>query len=139
MAVLLSIPSPFRSTDQAGPFKVVSPNTNAITWHPGEYQLVTWEVANTNLSPVNCQKVNIRLSVNGGLKYPITLAENLPNNGKACVLVPNNVGPLARIRVEAADNVFFDISNQNFKILAATQAGFGICAGELSAPGMFAK
>ncbi|MEO6037931.1 MAG: reprolysin-like metallopeptidase, partial [Saprospiraceae bacterium] len=122
----------FHATDQAGPFKVASPNTNAVTWHPGEYQLVTWEVANTNQSLVNCQKVNIRLSVNGGLKYPILLAENVANKGKACVLVPNNVGPLARIRVEAADNIFFDISNQNFKILAATQAGFGICAGELA-------
>ncbi len=122
----------FRSTDQAGPFKVMSPNANTVTWHPGEYQLVTWEVANTNLSPVNCQKVNIRLSVNGGLKWPITLAENVANSGKACILVPNNIGPSARIRVEAADNIFFDISNQNFKILTATQAGFGICAGELS-------
>ncbi len=122
----------FRSTDQAGPFKVVSPNANTVTWHVGEYQTVTWEVANTDKSPVNCKLVNIRLSVNGGSKWPIMLAENLPNNGKACVLVPNNIGPLARIRVEAADNVFFDISNQNFKILAATAAGFSICAGELA-------
>ncbi len=122
----------FRSTDQAGPFKIVSPNTNAVTWHPGEFQVVTWEVANTDQAPVNCQKVNIRLSVNGGLKWPIMLAENLPNNGKACIQVPNNLGPLMRIRVEAADNVFFDISNQNFKILAPTEAGFAICAGELA-------
>ena len=121
----------FRSTDQAGPFKVVSPNTNATTWHPGEYQVVTWEVANTDKAPVNCRLVNIRLSVNGGFKSPILLAENVPNTGKACVLVPNNLSPLARVRIEAADNVFFDISNQNFKILAATGAGFGICAGEL--------
>lgn len=123
----------FHATNQAGPFKVLSPNTNTTTWHPGEYQDVTWEVANTDKAIVNCKKVNIRLSVNGGLLWPILLAENAPNNGKACVLVPNNLGPLARVRVEAADNVFFDISNQNFKILAATQAGFGICAGESAA------
>ena len=122
----------FRSTDLAGPFKVVSPNSNTVTWHPGEYQVVTWEVANTDQAPVNCQLVNIRLSTNGGSKSPILLAENVPNTGKACILVPNNLGPQARIRVEAADNVFFDISNQNFKILAATQAGFALCAGELS-------
>lgn len=122
----------FRSTDQAGPFKIVSPNNSTVTWHPGEYQVVTWEVANTDQSPVNCKLVNIRLSINGGFKSPILLAENVPNNGKACILVPDNLSPLARVRVDAADNVFFDISNQNFKIVAATQAGFALCANELA-------
>lgn len=117
-----------QATATAGPFRVSYPNTNTVVWHPGEYQYVTWSVANTNVAPVNCKTVNIKMSTDGGLNYPITLATNQPNTGKACILVPSNIGITNRIRVEAADNIFFDISNANFKIEAPTTPGFAICA-----------
>jgi len=119
-----------RVTAAAGPFRVSFPNTNSVVWHPGEYQTVTWSVANTNVAPVNCKKVNIKMSKDGGLTYPITLAEGITNNGSACVLVPNEIGTSNRIRVEAADHIFFDISNANFKIEPAVAPGFGICSQE---------
>lgn len=122
-----------RVSDQAGPFKVTYPNTSNVTWQVGEYQIVTWDVTNTDKAPVNCQKVNIKLSTNLGQSFPVTLATDLPNTGRACILVPNNVTNSARIRVEAADNVFLDISNANFRIQAASQAGFTMCTPELSA------
>lgn len=106
----------FRSVDVAGPFLVSSPNTSNDIWRVGELTRVLWDVANTNGPTVNCQKVNIRLSLNAGQTYPITLAENSENDGSQFVLVPDNLTSLARLRVEAADNVFFDLSNANFKI-----------------------
>lgn len=121
----------FRATAQAGPFLVNSPNT-AVTWETGKYETITWDVANTNGPLVNCQRVHIRLSTDGGLTYPITLASNVPNNGRACVAVPNVTTDRARVRVEAADNVFFDISNTNFTVKAPTTAGFSVCAAALS-------
>jgi subtilisin-like proprotein convertase family protein len=121
----------FKSTAQAGPFVVSYPTNSAANWKVGEYQTVTWEVANTDKSPVNCKTVNIRLSTNGGFDFPITLASGVPNTGQACVLVPNNVTTTARIRVEAADNIFFDISNANFRIENATQPDFSFCPGAL--------
>lgn len=107
----------FKATDQAGPFLVTYPN-NFDTWTMASQKTVTWDVANTFNSPVNCKKVNIALSVDGGFTYPYILACNTPNDGSEEIVVPAlpNAITSARIRVEAADNIFFDISNQNFAI-----------------------
>jgi hypothetical protein len=104
-------------TSTAGPFVVQFPNT-AVSWVGGSAQTVTWDVANTNNAPVSCATVNIRLSLDGGLTYPTTLASNVPNNGSAIVVAPSPTAnqTQARIMVEAADNYFFDISNTNFTI-----------------------
>jgi subtilisin-like proprotein convertase family protein len=120
-----------QATTSAGPFLVTYPVLASVIWKVGEYQTVTWDVANTNNTLVNCQKVNIRLSADGGLTYPVSLAAGVPNIGKACVLVPNNVSTTARIRVEAADNVFFDISNANFKIQQPSVESFSLCSDKL--------
>lgn len=115
----------FNVTDQAGPFKVSSPNANetiiALTTDS-----VTWEVANTNIAPVNCQKVNILLSIDGGLTFTHTLISNTDNDGEALVLIPDVTSTQARIKVEAADNIFFDISNTNFSIVSPTEDDFSV-------------
>lgn len=111
----------FKAVESAGPFLVVSPNTNSTIWRIGELTEVKWDVANTNASLVNCQRVNIRLSKDGGQSFPIYLATNTENDGSHYVLVPDGVTSIARVRVEAADNVFFDLSNANFKIQAPLQ------------------
>ncbi|MDO7854309.1 IPT/TIG domain-containing protein [Hymenobacter convexus] len=108
------------TTSTAGPFVVQFPNT-AVSWIGGAAQTVTWDVANTVAAPVSCALVNIRLSLDGGLTYPTTLATNVPNNGSAVVVAPSPTAAetQARIMVEAADNYFFDISNTNFTITPA--------------------
>lgn len=123
----------FNATEQAGPFRVTYPNLSSVVWKVGEYQIVTWDVANTDLAPVNCKNVTIRLSIGGGNSFPVVLAENVPNTGSACVLVPDNVTNFARVRITAADNIFFDMSNTNFKIEAATTPAFTLCNQELEA------
>jgi hypothetical protein len=102
----------------AGPFVVSAPNT-AVSWAAGSSQTVTWSVASTNVAPVNCANVNILLSTDGGFTYPVTLLANTPNDGSQVITVPNNVGTTCRVKVEAADNIFFDISNTNFTITGA--------------------
>lgn len=114
----------FKATDTAGPFTVMSPNSASVTWTGGELVEVTWDVANTDNAVVNCQSVNIKLSTDGGYNYPITLISGTPNTGSALVFVPDLNTNLARIRVEAADNIFFDISNANFTIEPATEPGW---------------
>ena len=116
----------FNATAAAGPFVVTTPNTGSVSWEVGQYREVTWDVANTNNAPVNCKNVNIRLSKDGGFTYPITLLANTPNDGSAFVVVPDELTNSARIRVEAADNIFFDISNANFAIVAPSQPGFAL-------------
>lgn len=118
----------FRTTDQAGPFLVQSPNDGSEVWTVGDYVEVTWDVANTDASPVNCERVNIKLSIDGGFTYPITLVENTMNDGSQFVVVPDAVGTVARVRVEAADNIFFDISNSDFEIMEAVDPDFAFNA-----------
>ena len=100
----------------AGPFVVTAPNAAGISWAGGSTQTVTWNVANTNTAPVSCTLVNLRLSLDGGLSYPLTLATGVPNSGSASVKLPNAPTSMARLMVEAADNYFFDISNADFTI-----------------------
>lgn len=105
----------FSVNSGAGPFLVTSPNT-AVNWNSSIPQTVTWNVANTTASPVNCANVNIKLSTDGGVTFPHTLATNTPNDGTQSVTLPGVNTSTARIRVEASANIFFDISNVNFTI-----------------------
>ncbi len=99
----------------AGPFQVTAPNTNII-WLVGDTKTVTWNVNNTNAAPVNCANVRLLLSTDGGFTYPVVLAASVPNNGTADVSVPNNPSNTCRVKVESIGNVFYDISNVNFRI-----------------------
>jgi hypothetical protein len=101
----------------AGPFLVTSPNA-AVAYAGGSTQTVTWDVANTNLAPVQTADVRISLSFDGGHTYPYELAASTPNDGAETVLLPNAGTVHARVKVEAVGNVFFDVSNDDFVILA---------------------
>ena len=123
-----------QATDQAGPFLVMSPNAGTEVWKAGDDVAVTWDVAKTNLAPVNCRFVNIRLSVDGGFSFPFLLAENALNDGTERVTLPNMTSDNARIKIEAVDNVFFDMSNQNFKIMSNPNATFALGLSPYSLP-----
>lgn len=105
----------FQVDGNSGPFQVTYPNTN-LTLQGYSSQTITWDVANTNLAPVNCSQVSILLSLDGGNTYPIVLANNTPNDGSETVILPPNQTTQARVRVQAVGNIFFDISNTNFSI-----------------------
>ncbi|MBK8981064.1 MAG: T9SS type A sorting domain-containing protein [Ignavibacteria bacterium] len=105
----------YEVTAGAGPFLVTQPNTN-VTWNSNIPQTVTWDVANTNAAPVNVTNVNIKLSTDGGLTFPTTLAANTSNDGSESVNLPSINISNARIKVEAVGNIFYDISNVNFAI-----------------------
>lgn len=116
----------------AGPFAVTVPNTNVV-WTVGEPQTVTWNVSGSDLAPVNCAKVKISLSTDGGFTYPVVLADTLPNNGSAMVNVPNNISTTCRVKVEGVGNIFYDISNVNFRIQAPAAPTFVLVASNNSA------
>ena len=101
----------------AGPFLVTSPNT-AVNYSTGIPRTVTWDVAGTDQAPVNASDVRVSLSVDGGVTYPYVLAEATPNDGSVDVTLPNVGTTMARIKVEAVGNVFFDLSDQPFRISA---------------------
>jgi len=120
--------------DTAGPFEVTSPNTN-LTWNGSGPHTVTWDVAGTDAAPVSCAAVEISLSTDGGFTYPTILAASVDNDGSAPVVLNVANTSTARIQVRCADNVFFDISDQNFTISNANTLIFadGFDSGDTSA------
>ncbi len=110
-------------SNTSGPFVVTAPNT-AVTWQAGNFETVTWNVANTTAAPVNCANVAIELSVDGGNTYPYTIVASTPNDGSEEIIVPANLTSTARIRISAVGNIFYDISNANFSIIASSTKGF---------------
>ena len=102
----------------AGPFRVTS-QADSTSWQVGSEQTITWDVANTdNIDGVNCQAVDLVLSLNGGESFDFVLAENVSNTGSYTLTVPP-IPPVVygRLMVKASDNVFFDINNGTITIL----------------------
>ena len=100
----------------AGSFAVTAPTATGITWEEGTTQTVTWDVATTNLAPISCANVDIRLSYDGGFTYPVTLEADTPNDGSQDIVVPVGTTTQARVMVFCSDNIFYDISNNDFTI-----------------------
>lgn len=119
-------------TNLSGPFQVTAPNTN-VSWTGGSSQTVTWNVANTTLAPVSCANVKISLSTDGGNTFPTVLAASTANDGTEVITIPNTGTTTARIKVEAVGNIFFDIGNTNFTIVAtATPTPTGVVTGTVT-------
>lgn len=101
------------TVENVTPFTV----SNPVSWTQGSNATINWVVGQTNNGTINCQNVNIKLSTDGGLTFPITIASNTPNDGihtYAVPLIPNT--STARILIEAANNIFYDVSNFDFSI-----------------------
>ncbi len=103
----------------AGPFRVQEPNAGTTTWLAGGTARVGWNPAGTAAAPIGTARVDILLSTDSGYTYPTVLLAGAPNTGAATVAVPAATSATARVMVRAVGNVYFDISDQNFAIVAA--------------------
>ncbi|MDH3390151.1 MAG: M12 family metallo-peptidase, partial [Gammaproteobacteria bacterium] len=102
----------------AGPFEITSLMTPQILT-AGVAFPVDWNVANTDLAPINCANVDIELLVfsagySSYSSYP--LAMTTPNDSSQLVTITpadRTISPTskARIRVKCSDNIFYDISD----------------------------
>lgn len=102
------------------PFSIVEPNTTGISLAVGELKEIKWDVAETDTGVINTPFVNIKLSSDGGQTFPFSIADNVPNNGTYLWTVPDNITTKGRIWIEGAGNIFFDINDKNFAIVAST-------------------
>ncbi|WP_415831447.1 fibronectin type III domain-containing protein, partial [Flavobacterium terrigena] len=105
----------------AGPFTVDSQNT-ATSYAAGTTQTINWTVAGTNANGVNCANVDILLSTDGGLTFPISLVADTPNDGSQAVVIPNVSGTTNRIMVKGSNHIFFDINNADLTITGSGSA-----------------
>lgn len=94
----------------SGPFVITSQNT-ATTWTTQTTETVTWDVAGTDVAPVDSPNVDIMFSTDGGLTYPVAVALGVPNNGSAVVNVPNLNTTTGRLMVISSNNIFYDLNN----------------------------
>ncbi|MCH2034440.1 MAG: M12 family metallo-peptidase [Tenacibaculum sp.] len=99
----------------SGGFKVTSLNS-AESVDGGTFQTITWDVASTDIDPINCSNVRIKISIDGGLSFE-TLVDSTPNDGSESVLIPNTATSLARILIEGIDNIFYNVNTSNFTIV----------------------
>jgi hypothetical protein len=116
------------SSSGAGPFVVTAPNT-AVTLTGNSTTNVTWNVANTTASPVSAANVRILLSTDSGATFPTVVSASTANDGSETVTVPNTATTTARLKIEAVGNIFFDVSNTNFTIVAGSNNAPGAPTG----------
>lgn len=99
------------------PFRVTTQNT-ASTWTGNTNVSVTWDVSGTTGGGIDTANVKISLSTDGGQTFPTTILASTANDGSETINVPNSPTTTARIKVEAVGNIFFDINDVNFTIVA---------------------
>ena len=101
------------TVENVTPFTVENP----VSWSQGNTVTINWVVGQTTNGTINCQNVNIKLSTDGGLTFPITIANNTPNIGIFSYTVPVIADTSnARIIIEAGNNIFYDVSDFDFSI-----------------------
>ena len=93
----------------SGPFVVTSQNAST-TWSPQSNETITWDVAGTDVAPVDSPNVDILFSTNGGQTYDVVIAEDIPNNGSAEISAPNLNTTSGRFMIISSNNIFYDIN-----------------------------
>ncbi len=118
--------------NEAGPFTVTSQDV-PTSYVAGEVQSISWDVANTNVAPVSATAVDIFLSTDGGQSFPITIAENILNDGNHEFVIPAVPTTNARLMVKASNSIFLAVNAADFSILASevvlnfTQLDYEVC------------
>ena len=84
----------------------------------GDTYKIRWNVANTDKTPVNCENVDIALSVDDGYQFNHILGKNIPNTGEAWVTIPSEIVATnrGRFKLSCSDNIFFALSYRSFKL-----------------------
>ena len=100
-----------------GPFKIISQNQTGLLWEAGSRQIINWDVAGTNLSPIETKNVNIYFSADGFNSSEILL-ENTPNDGSAEVIVPSTVSSTnARIMIKPDNSIYFAVNKKDISVI----------------------
>ncbi|MES2838346.1 MAG: zinc-dependent metalloprotease [Bacteroidota bacterium] len=106
-----------KTVTTTGVFSVTSQATTGIVYDGGSEITVDWNIANTDVAPINADNVDVFLSVDGGVTFPYKIAEAIANTGTGTATLPFDVGTTqARLIVQGSNNVFFDVNDKNFEI-----------------------
>ncbi|MCP4322603.1 MAG: hypothetical protein GY787_12310, partial [Alteromonadales bacterium] len=82
----------------------------------GTIQTITWDVANTDIAPVNATTVDILITDDGGETFT-TIVSDVTNEGSEIINIPAGIPTsTARIMVRGHDNIFFAINSADITI-----------------------
>src|SRR5437870_5470008 len=95
-----------------GAFTLTAPNGGEV-WTVGESRTITWTTTGTI--------PNVKLEYSkDNFTTPTLIAASTPNTGSFAWTVPNDISATVKVRVaDAADSTVNDVSDANFKIMAA--------------------
>lgn len=109
-----------RVTNINGPFRITS-HASAQTLQ-GSTRL-EWSTGGTERPPISASQVRISLSTDGGLSFPVVLANATPNDGSEDLVLPAIDSSNARLKVEPLNNIFFDINHASLTIASNLTSG----------------
>jgi len=95
-----------KDTDKT--FEFTSPSTLS-SWSSGDTKTVSWEVADTDISPISCSSVDILLSPTNDGNFSEVLANSIINDGAATIIVPNTYTSDSNLMIRCDDLRFFNV------------------------------
>lgn len=100
----------------AGPFVISNPVEEQQVDLGSNSMLVEWDVAGTDIDPINTENVKISISTDNGATFTV-VSESTPNDGSETISIPEGTvatedpdSPEARIMIEAIDNIYYAVS-----------------------------
>ena len=102
--------------ETTGPFSIIYPSEIGIEFTQNTTETILWDVAGTDADPINCENVDILLSVDNGLTYIDTIATNVPNLGSYYFNVNSPATDAARIMIMCSNKTFFNVTRRSFSI-----------------------
>ncbi|PCH95190.1 MAG: hypothetical protein COB83_09335 [Gammaproteobacteria bacterium] len=106
-------------------FSIISPILDDV-WIDSSNN-ISWQVAETNVSPISCATVDVLLSKDGGENFDVVLVSNLANSGSSEISIDafcaDDINTSqARIKLLCSNNIFFAINEGTFSINKALTA-----------------
>lgn len=108
--------------DTGKAFALTSPLVTPLA--AGQTQTIGWEVAGTNVAPINCSKVDLYMTRDEGVNWTL-LAGGQSNSGSASVAIPAGKDGTARLKVACSNNLFFAISPLKLSVTQRVEGGGG--------------
>jgi len=121
---------------EKGPFRILS-QTAAQTFSAGEWETLVWDVAQTNLPPINTQELEWYLLDSAGKIQTTAVSNVIPNTGQAEVQLPNKDCTNCRIMLKAKNSVYFNVNTADLTvqtepaIISLPQQDYKSCEDEL--------
>ena len=96
-------------------FAVTSQSTDQA-FSAGQTIDVSWDVANTNASPINCSSVDINLLEESG--NAVAIEQGTDNDGNQPIIIPEEMFSLDNVKLQVAcsDNIFFALSQGKISV-----------------------